>query len=260
MNSDLDRSSRFDRFARIVEWPMSILALAIVPALIVESRAESPAAVTAAVTVNWIIWIAFCAEYLVKLLLASNRRAFVQTAWIDLVIIVLSPPFLVPDAFQHARALWIIRMVHPLRLVRALAVGSMGLRLLRRLLRHRQFERVLIVALGVVGFGAAGIYFVEDGVNPNISSVGDAVWLAVVTATTVGYGDVSPVTPTGRVIAVVLMVTGIGVIGVFTGTVANFFFERSPADTAALEARLERLEHKVDRLLDRSSTGTGERP
>jgi voltage-gated potassium channel len=67
---------------------------------------------------------------------------------------------------------------------------------------------------------------------------GDALWWAVVTATTIGYGDLSPVTVEGRLIAVVLMLTGIGVIGVFTATVASFFFEQERSEVADLALRL----------------------
>jgi voltage-gated potassium channel len=75
----------------------------------------------------------------------------------------------------------------------------------------------------------------------------------VVTATTVGYGDVSPVTLEGRLIAVVLMLTGIGVIGVFTATVATLFFEQDKeSELAAVAARLDSLERKMDLLLSRA--------
>jgi voltage-gated potassium channel len=73
---------------------------------------------------------------------------------------------------------------------------------------------------------------------------------AIVTATTVGYGDISPVTTEGRVIAVGLMLLGIGVIGAFTATVASFFVTQEE-DTGRddVEARLARLEAKIDQLL-----------
>lgn len=74
-------------------------------------------------------------------------------------------------------------------------------------------------------------------------------WWAVVTATTVGYGDVSPVTLEGRLIAVVLMLTGIGVIGVFTATVASLFFEQDRSELAEVHRRLDAIEGKLDAIL-----------
>lgn len=125
--------SAFERFTRAVEWPMAILALTVVPALVLENRSATPEIARAALTVNWIIWTGFCGEYLVKLALAPRRSAYVREAWFDLVIILFSPPFLVPDAFQSIRSLRAVRIIRLIRLVRALAVAGMGLRLLRPL-------------------------------------------------------------------------------------------------------------------------------
>jgi len=71
-----------------------------------------------------------------------------------------------------------------------------------------------------------------------------------VTATTVGYGDVSPVTIEGRVIAVILMIAGIGVIGAFTATVASLFLEDDGSKgQAKIDHRLDIIETKLDRLM-----------
>src|SRR5437016_3706958 len=93
---------RFDRIERATDLPMAVLALLIVPALILEESAQSPAVRSLAIGLNWIVWLAFCAEYLGKLTFAPSRGAFVRRAWFDLLIIVLSPPFLVPTTLQSA--------------------------------------------------------------------------------------------------------------------------------------------------------------
>jgi len=238
---------------------MAILALAVVPALVLEQRSSSASVTSAALIGNWIIWIGFCGEYLVKLFLAPRRAAFVRAAWFDLLIIVLSPPFLVPESLQATRSLRAVRVVRLLRLVRVVAVAAMGLRLLRGLLDRHRFHYVLTVAVAVIGLGALAIYIVEPASNPAIQSLEDALWWAVVTATTVGYGDVSPVTLEGRLVAVVLMITGIGVIGIFTATVASLFFEQeAEADSSQIEARLAAVEAKLDRLLARTEAVRGD--
>src|SRR5207248_6212190 len=101
-----------------------------------------------------------------------------------------------------------------------------------------------------IGVAAIGIFAVEGGQNEHIQSIGDALWWAVVTTTTVGYGDVSPVTGEGRLIAVGLMIVGIGFIGVFTATVTSFFFDQGrSADVIEMQERLERTEKKLDSIM-----------
>jgi voltage-gated potassium channel len=138
-----------------------------------------------------------------------------------------------------------------LRLLRAGAVAGIGLRFAQRLFGRRKFHYTALVALAVVFIGAFGVYLAESDTNKAVGSFGDALWWAFVTVTTVGYGDVSPVTFEGRIIAVILMLTGIGVIGIFTASVASYFFEQDQADTAELIARMEAIERKLDLLLNR---------
>lgn len=231
---------------RAAEWLMALLAFATVPALLLEDRATTPAIQSAASLANWIIWAAFCGEFAVRFAQAPRRAAFVRSAWLDLGIAIVSAPFL-PEILQASRTLRLLRAV---RLLRAMAFFAVGLRFSRRALVHRHFHYVAVVGLATVGLGALGVFTVERGLNPAIDSFGDALWWAIVTTTTVGYGDVSPVTTAGRLIATGLMFTGIGVIGVFTATIASFFFEQDTgSELGRIERRLERLEEKVDQLL-----------
>jgi voltage-gated potassium channel len=234
------------RIPRAFEWLMAALAILVIPALVLERRAPTPEIRTAALVLNWVIWLAFVIEFVVRWI-ADGRRSFPRRAWFDVVLIAVTPPIGVPDSMQGFRALRALRV---LRLFRAFGVIAMALRLAKRHFGSRRFHYVGLVAIATVLLGAAGVYVVEGDENRAISSYGDALWWAVVTATTVGYGDVSPVTAEGRVIAVVLMLTGIGVIGVFTATVASFFFEHEQqCDSAELAARLDRIEQKLDELL-----------
>ena len=242
----LSRNHRFERFSRGTEWPMAILAISLVPILIIENEAVDPTVLNIALLLNWIIWLAFCAEYIAKLVLAPKRLKFIRVAWFDLAIILLSPPFL-PALFEGTRTLRLLRV---LRLLRLLAVAGLGLRLLRKLLGRHQFHYLGTIAVGLVALCGVGVYFLERNENPSIDTFGDALWWAIVTATTVGYGDVSPVTLEGRVIAVILMMAGIGVIGAFTATVASLFLEDDGAkEQAKIDHRLEIIETKLDRLM-----------
>jgi voltage-gated potassium channel len=251
---------------RALEWPMAILALAVVPALILEDRGTTPLVRSTARAVNWAVWLAFAGEFAVRLAIAPEKRALIRRSWFDLLIIVASPPFLVPESLESTRTLRALRL---LRLVRAFAVLGIGLRTGRRLLAKQRLTFVASAAVITVGLGAVAVFAVEGGLNRSIQSVGDAFWWSIVTATTVGYGDVSPVTWEGRIIAVVLMLVGIGIIGVFTATVASLFLDQDASshesaavnDFNALARRLDGIEQRMDRLIAAlEPVTTGPRP
>jgi voltage-gated potassium channel len=91
---------------------------------------------------------------------------------------------------------------------------------------RRLFERlgrVAGLAGGVVVIGSLVAYHAEHPTNPGFATVGDALWWGIVTLTTVGYGDIVPKTTTGRYAAVVIMITGIAVLGLLAGSLASFF-------------------------------------
>jgi voltage-gated potassium channel len=209
-----------------LEWPLAILALAVVPALILETRGTTPIIRSVAHAANWFVWLAFVAEFILRVLIAPRRWQALRRQWLDLAIVALSPPFLVPDSFESVRA---VRAVRLLRVVRAVAIATIGLRASKRVTAERRLLFVSLFAVVLVGLGAIAAFSVEHGENRSLQSIPDALWWAVVTATTVGYGDVSPVTWEGRAVAVVLMLAGIGVIGVFTATLASAFLDQDKA-------------------------------
>src|ERR1700716_4149324 len=107
----LSARERFERIERAADVPMGVLALVLVPALILEGRAQSAGVRHIAAGLNWIVWLAFCAGFLGKLAFAPSRRVCVRRSWFALLIIFLSPPFLVPDAWQGVRAVRAVRLL-----------------------------------------------------------------------------------------------------------------------------------------------------
>ena len=119
------------------------------------------------------------------------------------------------------------------------------------MLTHHNLHFVLL-SVAVIIFAAAGleVAFEIHARGSNIHGFADALWWAVVTVTTVGYGDKFPVTALGRGVAVVLMLVGIGLIGVLTATVASFFVsEKADEEQAALNQRLDRIEAMLAQAL-----------
>ena len=174
-----------------------------------------------------LINIAALVVFLVDFLVHERKLEHYLATWLgkfDFLVVVLTAPwFLLPGA-QPTRFVILIRLARVARLVMA---GSGARRLFRRL------GHVAIVAVGVVFLGAAVAYRAEHPPNAGFKTYGDALWWAVVTLTTVGYGDIVPKTQVGRVDGVMIMVTGIAVLGVLAGSLSSFFRFTSRADTKA---------------------------
>lgn len=247
------RDQRLQRFVRLSEWPLALLALAIIPSLLLDDHARGTGFHDLSESLNWVVWLAFCGELAVKAWLSHDARGFLRHSWFDLLIVLFSPPFLGPEYLQGIRVLRAVRVLRVVRLLRVLAVAGIALESAKDALQHRRFHYVALVTAVVLSVGAFAIYGAERGNNPNIKTVGDAFWWSIVTATTVGYGDISPSTTEGRLIAIGLMLVGIGFISILTATVASFFFDQEKEERtkglAQIHERLEQVERKQDELL-----------
>lgn len=212
-----------------LEWPMAIMALAIIPVLFLERQGYRPDIVNA---INWTIWLAFCLDFMIELAVHQSKLACCKRNWLDLSIIVLTPP-IYPNTWQLARLL---------RLLRLLAVVGIWFRTSKQSVSR--IKHVIMVIAGVIIAGGVGLYLAERGQNDAVQGIGDALWWSIVTVTTVGYGDVYPKTVEGRFVGAVLMLAGIGVISSLAASIASAMLESEDQD------RLSRLEDKIDKLLE----------
>lgn len=161
--------------------------------------------------------------FLVDLVVHERRLVHYLGTWLgrfDLVVVVLTAPWFLITGTGTGKFIIIIRLAR-------VALVVMATRGARRL-----FERlgaVALVAAGVVIVGAAVGYRAEHATNPEFKTFGDALWWAIVTLTTVGYGDVVPETTAGRVDGVMIMITGVAVLGLLAGFLASFFGLATPS-------------------------------
>jgi voltage-gated potassium channel len=220
---------------------MLILSIAVLPLLLVPLIFElSPAVESTFFALDWFIWAAFAVEYGVRLFLSERKLAFLRANVVDLVIVVV--PFL--------RPLRVVRSARALRALRAVRVAAFlfrGTRAARAVLTEHKLHYVLLVTLVLVVASALLVESVESA-SPegNIKSVPDALWWAITTVTTVGYGDRFPVTAVGRGVAVVLMAAGVGVFGLFAASMASFFIQHRSDDGS--EPTLTDVVERLDRI------------
>jgi voltage-gated potassium channel len=249
------RQAALHRFERAVELPLLVLALAMLPLLTLPLLMELSSSVeNAFVAADWLIWAVFTFEYATRLILTTDRGRFIRRNWTDLLIIVL--PFLRPlRIVRSARALRLLRLV---RLVAVLGKVSHDVR--RLLVRHRLHYALLVTLTVVVGSAALTLAVEND--SGNIKTLGDGLWWAVTTITTVGYGDRYPVTAAGRGIAALLMVTGIAFFGVLTANVAAFFLERNDEPEDQEDDRLDEILRRLAAIEEslRDDGGIADKP
>lgn len=93
---------------------------------------------------------------------------------------------------------------------------------LQGIARHRGFASLIVAWLAVMVVCSTALYVIEHGVNKAVDSPFDALWWGVVTLASVGYGDVYPITPEGRLVAMVLMILGIGLFSAITATITSY--------------------------------------
>ncbi len=230
--------ARYDRFASAVAIPFSVLAFIwlIVLAAPLVVRLPQPVAVVFGVA-DSLIWAAFIAEYAIKISLSPSRAYFFKHHLVYLLVVVL--PVLQPLQLANAIALARIGAILVYSLTRAHKIFS-----------HKGVHFVLLSSVGILLVGAAlEVQLERNAPGSNIHSYGAALWWAIVTVTTVGYGDKYPVTVGGRVVAVVLMIVGISLIGVVTATVASYFVEESAdRNKSEMHERLDRIEALLNDL------------
>ena len=212
-----------------------------------------------------VTWVVFVVDLAVHMRLL-NRYLHTHRGRFDLAVVVLTGPWVFIAALDQSKFLIVVRLARVARLV-------LVTKHVRRL--FEQLGRAALVFLAVVLSCSYIAYQAERLVNPEFKSFADALWWAVVTICTVGYGDITPITTAGRWAGVILMVTGIGIIGALAGSLASFLrlapaASTSPAavtthvetlteEIAALRADLGSLKTHLDRLASKAQGADDDR-
>ena len=229
--SILEISPRLATWRRRTDLPLLLLAVGSLPLLLLEvvSHRLTQNDQRFISAVNVIVFIAFAVDYLVELTITYKRSTYIRTQWASLIIVFSQLLALLPALGFFG----ILRGVRALRvagtLIRVIGIGTASREQGRKFFK----EKAASVAFGIAGLtlisSAVGFTMAEDvGDGRRIHSFFDALWWSASTITTVGYGDVYPVTAAGRVIAVFTMVVGISTLAVVTARIAQFLI--TPVD------------------------------
>ncbi len=154
----------------------------------------------------------FAADFAYGLISAPKTGCFLKNRWYEvLAFIPLTDP--VARALRSIRLLSVIRLIWLVRFIRTFSRLKRIDDVVVHYSKNNSYLFSLILAATLLVYtGAVAFFKYEFGINPNVNSFFDSLWWSIVTLTTVGYGDIVPITTEGRIVAIVLMLLGIGVL------------------------------------------------
>ena len=239
MNETSKRVSKIDVSLGLAVWrkwtdmPLLVLAIGSLPLLLLELISErlNGTDKNFLFIVNVVIFIAFATDYFVELIICKQKFLYFKSEWSSLLIWIAQLLALLPAL----GFLGILRGVRALRILstlsRVIGIGvstrAEGKNLIKK---HAAF-----FAFGLSGFtwisSAVAFTIAENvGKEGRVNSFFDALWWSACTITTVGYGDIYPVTQAGRIVAVLTMIVGVSTLAVVTARIAQFFLEQSSTE------------------------------
>jgi voltage-gated potassium channel len=232
---------RSERLQRRFEVPVTIAALLVIPVMVLRSTGPGEPWSTVGDIGDWLIWLTFVVEVATMLTVVPSRWTWVRSHWLDVAIVVLTPPFSVA-VLQSVQVLRLLRLVRLLRV----------LHLLRGIFTIQGVQYAAFLAFLTLLAGAQAFASAED------VPLSDGLYWGISTMTSVGYGDFTPETGVGKVVAATLMVVGLGFAAVITGALAQRFIvtedtvteadRRTLGEEQETHAKPDELSARMDRL------------
>ena len=226
---------RLDDWEHRAEWPLAAVAAVFLIAYSVDVLAQPRGWGAHLVTLaTWGSWACFTVDYVARFSLATDKRRWFVRHLLDLAIVLLP----------------LLRSLRLLRLI--VLVGAMQ-KAVGNAIRGKVVVYTISGAVLLVYVASLAVLQTERGApGAHIVNFGDAVWWAITTITTVGYGDMYPVTTTGRVIAALLMIGGISLVGSITATIASWIVQtvaiEDKAHAMATAAHVDELRAEIAAL------------
>ncbi|MDJ0269689.1 MAG: potassium channel family protein [Aigarchaeota archaeon] len=202
-------------------------------------------------TIDIIIVVIIGIEFYTRAKQAEDTARYLLKNWYE--ILALVPAFFF--ALLESQTIFgaVLRGLRLIRVVRLIAAAPRIVRaynVLSAVMRESKLAYLTALSAMIISVGAVTVYILEaDNPNAKITTLNDAFWWALATVTTVGYGDVVPVTPEGRVLGTILMITGIAILGILISTLGATLVERRMRreETLSSEVR-EMIKKKIDTI------------
>lgn len=246
-----------EKIERKIEKPMIVLALLIIPVLLVEFGfvTTNPSYISLASIIDDFIWFIFLFEYLLLVGLYSDKLTYTTRNWLNILILVVSPPLISPTFFASVRAL---RSLRALRFLRIMIPLKRGIKPITDIFTKNSFHYITLLTVLLIVISGIIFGWIEH------KGIIEGIWWATTTVTTVGYGDLYPESNYGRFFATFLMLIGIGFASILTGNISSYFVAKDTteevqdintlvATNEMILKRLDELSGKIDELDEKVS-------
>lgn len=201
---------------------MAFLSLAIATILIVQLTLKLGYNSEIILTnIAYTIWIIFVIDFVIRFFISTDKKSFIKNNIIDLISIIPFHTFFILlsnlGIFHLGKYIILLKLVMVLRIVAIVKRSNSNF---YRFMRTNNFSYTLFIALILIFLSSIAMSYFEKW------NIGDSLWWSIVTVTTVGYGYICPKTFSGRIVASILMIFGIGFIGSLTSTLSTYFIKK----------------------------------
>lgn len=210
-----------------------------------------PNNITLLIQSDLFVGIILLLEFILRIIDQNDKGTYIKRNWIDLIAII-PINYILLLLFGGIGPVMFI-MVKVVALIKIYALYKFSRKISDEVLEFAEKTKLfygLAVYLSVIIIGSAAVFYIERGVNPNLQTLGDGFWYMIQTITTVGYGDVVPITNSGRIIGLIAMFTAIAFSSLLTATTTSALIEKFRKEREIVKEQnketIGSLFHKLD--------------
>lgn len=181
-------------------------------------------------------------EFSYNLYKKENKLAYLREDWKGVIVDILA---MFPYELITFGSYGFIRL---LRLVRIFALFGKGRKSIFKFIEKTHLNYILFTLILIVVASTIAVLVLESSPTDEINTPLDALWYVVSTVTTVGYGDIVPISPGGKVLGIILMIIGVGFFSLLTATLSSYFMRDMESEEKELKDQVENLENSINEM------------